>query len=1519
MIVLHAIWDSVVSSKLHLWAESSNMPTVARKRGGRQAEQAQTHPFTLPYKALRETLGEIAGSLLAQSAELDALTLCLPSTAKGPQSSPELIREQEDVGQEITGFKAWDVETLTLAPGTALDFLLSLPDNAPRGIAFGSSLHFWSMAARFASELIVGQAYMPALQETKQNRIVTYRAAWQAVLSDDDNGRMTQLAKLMPPVCWSYLPLGDKNVSLLSEMVLHFLNATIDAFVRDSLSVKDLLPAQSRQRAKTLTLPEQWLAGLTTDDGTLTGTAKELRVFAQTLQTWLGQLSMKEAASSFRTCFRLDPPSPEDTESKDWHISFYLQAKDDRSLLVPAEQVWRERSGTLTFLKRKFENPQERLLADLARASRLFPAIEDSLKTAHPDELSLDTEQAYQFLRQSAPLLEQSGFGVLVPPWWNKASAKPRVKLKIKGTGDVASRGLLSFDGIVAYDWKVAIGDTTLSAKEFERLVNLKMPLIQVRGQWVELRPEEIEAAIAFFKKKQSNGTMTFGEALRLGLGQDTAAVGLPVDGIEGEGWIQDILDKLSGNTKLTPIKTPPAFQGKLRPYQVKGVSWLAFLQQFGFGACLADDMGLGKCCAPDTLLLVNGILQKAEDIWQRYASETTFDGEGYWTEPTEQLLTNSLDEHTGRIVQTPIKRLYRQQVKTHLRKIKLEDGNSVTITYPHKLLTNNGWTNDLHIGDYVCVPARLIWYGKAEDPDLVKMLAWQISEGYEVSNVATVRITQKDTAILEELRQCFQRIGEKFGIKINCPTVNTSQATRVPNLRITSAEYRRFLKSKGYEWGNLSYGKRIPDFIMQADLDSVKIFLRNYFEAEASVVESMRSIEISTASPVMIQQLSYLLRRFGIWMRISTKQKRATNGAGIFRPYQIGVLGGNAARKFREEIGFPGEQKQQRLEKICECITNTNVEGIPASEIMAQTVAVTQLPIRHFGMKTVYVTGTQQFSIASLQQVVSAFDHILSGEAERAYRDKPASKWTLRTLDAYAKLDMQLLAVTKAELQRLIGQEVYYCRIKSIEDIEYDGWVYDFEVEHHHNFVANNMLCHNTIQLITLLLHERHTKKTLHGPSLIICPMSIVGNWHRELQRFAPSLSVMIHHGAERLTGPAFEEEVGKHDVVITTYALALRDKEHLSHIDWQYLVIDEAQNIKNEAAKQTQAIKSIPAVHKIALTGTPVENWLSELWSIMEFLNPGYLGSGTDFRKQFAIPIERYHNAEKSESLKHLIQPFVLRRVKTDKTIIQDLPDKMEMKVYCNLTQEQASLYEAVVKEMMEKIEEADGMERRGLILATLMKLKQVCNHPAQFIGDGSSLIGRSGKLARLEEMLEEVLAEGDKALIFTQFAEMGTLLRKYLQETLGREVLFLHGGTPKKMRDAMVQQFQEDRHGPPIFILSLKAGGVGLNLTGANYVFHFDRWWNPAVENQATDRAFRIGQRKNVQVYKYISVGTLEERIDQMIEDKKALAENIVGSGENWLTEMSTSQLKELFALEPRSGSTRSSLNEPCGLSF
>jgi SNF2 family DNA or RNA helicase len=344
----------------------------------------------------------------------------------------------------------------------------------------------------------------------------------------------------------------------------------------------------------------------------------------------------------------------------------------------------------------------------------------------------------------------------------------------------------------------------------------------------------------------------------------------------------------------------------------------------------------------------------------------------------------------------------------------------------------------------------------------------------------------------------------------------------------------------------------------------------------------------------------------------------------------------------------------------------------------------------------------------------------------------------------------------------------------------------------------------------------------------------------------------------------------------------------------------LDEAQNIKNPAAKQTQAIRRLPAVYRLALTGTPVENRLTELWSIMQFLNPGYLGSQKAFYANFARPIERYQDPQAAARLRKLVRPFVLRRVKPDPTIIQDLPEKLEHKVYCTLTAEQATLYQAVVEDVMQQVEEAEGMQRRGLVLSMLMKLKQICNHPAHFLGDGSALLDRSGKLARMGEMLEEVLSVNERALIFTQFAEMGALLQAYLQDLFGGEVLFLYGGTPAKQRDRMIARFQEELHGPALFILSLKAGGLGLNLTRANHVFHFARWWNPAVENQATDRAFRIGQTRDVWVHKFVCAGTLEERIDALIESKKALAESIIGAGEGWLTELSTEQLRELVTL-------------------
>ncbi len=492
---------------------------------------------------------------------------------------------------------------------------------------------------------------------------------------------------------------------------------------------------------------------------------------------------------------------------------------------------------------------------------------------------------------------------------------------------------------------------------------------------------------------------------------------------------------------------------------------------------------------------------------------------------------------------------------------------------------------------------------------------------------------------------------------------------------------------------------------------------------------------------------------------------------------------------------------------------------------------------------------------------------------------------------------------------------------------------------------LADDMGLGKTIQLIALLQHERQVavEGERVGPTLLVAPMSVLGNWHRELTRFAPELVVHLHHGLERPQGERFLHVAQRADVVVTTYALVTRDKDLLQQVEWRRVVLDEAQHIKNPPTKQTAAIRSLRTQFRIALTGTPVENRLSELWSIMEFCCPGYLGTQNDFRRRFALPVERHRDKRQAERLRQLVRPFVLRRLKTDPNVISDLPPLVETRQQIPLTPEQGSLYEQVVSDMLKRVDQAEGIRRRGLVLSALVKLKQICNHPAHFLREGmpdqakhedeaveldgeggksavavpekrivvpkgvavaERLSARSGKSIRIMEMLEEVVAAGDRALIFTQYRQMGHLLVQMIRQDLDVEALFLHGGTPQAKRDALVQRFQSEDPAAPIFILSLKAGGVGLNLTAANHVFHYDRWWNPAVENQATDRAFRIGQLRTVNVHKMITVGTLEERIDQMIEQKTELASQIIGSGEQWLTELNTSQLRDLLAL--RSGS-------------
>ncbi len=1049
MIVLHAIWSC--RSTLGLWGEDGSPPVGVRRRRGRgprpSAGEARprAHPFACDLPALREALGRIGGRPLLNALGETALTLLLPSAADTPQASPRLFRDDDGLTREATGLASWTVPAGELAPGDALDLLLALPDDTPAGVVLGDTFRFFSEVAKLALERVARGRVVPTLGSHDGEFV----ARWRPVTDEDgDAERLRLLARSMPPLCRAEVagaPAGprrragkngrDATTGRTPAAVLEdALGAMTDACVRQALRSRRAAPMRGGARAgkgrRTVVSPaaEAWLAALTGPDPAIAGDAAGLARLRTAVEAWV-RAGLAVHRGSFRTCLRLSPP---EDGSATWRLDFLLQATDDRSLFVPAGEVWKTRGETLTVLARTLENPQERLLGDLGRATRLWPGLEPALRTARPVGLDLDPDGAYRFLREAAPLLEPSGFGVLVPPWWSAPAARLGVKLRAtpKSNGAAAASGLLGIEGVCAYEWQVALGDETLSLAEFRKLAGLKVPLVQVRGQWVELKREEIDAALAFFQRRAAAGEMTVAEALRVGLGIDASPAGLPAVGVEARGWLGELL-KARDDERLEAVETPAGFAGTLRPYQARGLAWLAFLSRLGLGACLADDMGLGK-----------------------------------------------------------------------------------------------------------------------------------------------------------------------------------------------------------------------------------------------------------------------------------------------------------------------------------------------------------------------------------------------------------------------------------------------------------------------------------TIEFLALLMAERERGEA-DRPTLLVCPMSVVGNWQREAERFAPSLRVHVHHGAERLDGPAFAKAVRGSDLVITTYALAARDQALLAGVEWGRVALDEAQNVKNSGAKQTRAVRSFNAPRRVALTGTPVENRLAELWSIMEFLNPGLLGPAGEFRTRFATPIERYRDEVTAACLKRLTGPFILRRLKTDRRIIRDLPDKLEMKVYCNLTREQASLYQAVVDEMLRRIDETEGIERKGLVLATMMRLKQVCNHPAHLLQDRSSLEGRSGKLARLEEILEEVLAVGDRALVFTQFAEMGGLLKGYLETRLGREVLFLHGGTARTARDEMVTRFQASG-GPPVFLLSLKAGGTGLTLTAASQVIHFDRWWNPAVEDQATDRAFRIGQTKNVQVRKLICVGTLEERIDTMIDAKKELADRVIGAGESWLTELSTAQLRDLVAL-------------------
>ncbi|NLO81836.1 MAG: DEAD/DEAH box helicase [Clostridiales bacterium] len=1021
MILLHMAWTG---SQFFIWGEKEPEPSIYKKRGRPPKNPGGApHPFQASVRDVNSLMNVLYPGIDWDKDKRQAkIYLLLPTGKRVPQASPGLSMEDENeeyrlAGWEVTGLLVDVPEFIEgIAAGSQGEY-----ENGTYDFIYGDDWNYWMLCGRFLLRMLCRQKFIPSLAPGNGGGVV---AVWQPVFEDPEDRRIIKrLINVMPPICCGVLgqTYQSKEPLLPYDVIMNYLRVATDEVIRSWLGNMDY-------GEENIPIERLWLYALRGKRRRIIGSKKQIEELIEGIRQWTRPL--RENRESFRTCLRLEEPK-EGTE--EWYLSFHLQATDDPSLLIAAQDIWQTGSQANHFLNKEFEHPQEKLLEGLGKISKIYPVIERGLMEPRPEGVFLSTEEAYFFLRETAILLQESGFGVLVPSWWRerrKRTLGVRLKLHhIRGEADFNTDGHIGLNTIVGYDWKLAIGDSTVDYEELKQLAALKKPLINIRGQWVELDPKEIDSAIKWLERHRGEKRLRLKETLDMVC---AAEDGPPVTLIDSEGWLEILLKGLAGTDSPTILDTPSGFCGKLRPYQVRGFSWMVFLRRLGFGACLADDMGLGK-----------------------------------------------------------------------------------------------------------------------------------------------------------------------------------------------------------------------------------------------------------------------------------------------------------------------------------------------------------------------------------------------------------------------------------------------------------------------------------TVQLIALLLYERE-ELGVKGPTLLICPTSVVGNWMREISRFAPSLKTFIHHGVDRLMGQEFIENIAGYDLVISTYSLVSRDWDTIAQVDWEGIVLDEAQNIKNPSTKQAQVVRKLKGKYRIALTGTPVENRLMELWSIMEFLNPGYLGSRQSFYRKFVLPIERYGDEKRAWQLKQLINPFILRRTKTDPTVIKDLPVKQENKVYCALTREQATLYQSVVDDIMEKISTLSGMERRGLILSGLTRLKQICNHPALFLADGSVLDNRSGKLMRLQEMMYEVLSEGDRALVFTQYTHMGKMLQTYLQRCFQREVLFLHGGVPKEKRDYMIERFQS-ADGPDIFVLSLRAGGVGLNLIQANHVFHYDRWWNPAVEDQATDRAYRIGQKKNVQVHKFICQGTLEEKIDLLIERKKDLADKVVGIRETWLTDLSDDELRKLFTLE------------------
>jgi hypothetical protein len=998
VLVLHASW---LDDALLLWAE--RWPAAA------PSPAAPWSPWDPGADALRRAWQSVMNAPCSAEA--------VPCTAWLPTAGGRPVPSRASWQHAAAAPAAWRVTALPLDSIAVMDLLGACRERRrlADGVVAGADLIAWAELHRFAGALVARARFLPALLACGDR----HESRWVPAFDGADRQRLFQLAARLPGAACCLSRPHASVVGSPAAAAEAFTAEAVDRLVR--FAAVTTLSRAHASKGRYFSAHDAWLAALRGDGRVVRwDNARELASLAQEIEAWRRPVDLG-SRSPWRLVLRLEEPA--ETDPGAWFVRYLAQPFDRPEALQTLSALAGGAASELA-------------LTSLGQAASLCPLLaQNGAATAG---CRLTTGEAHVFLTLHAPLLEAAGFGVLAPPGLRGGASRPRLELLAQASsGEAPAGGVCSLAALVSVDWQLALGGEPVTIAELEQLTSGGGELVRFRGRWIELDGRQVGEILRLWRRRTAEARSA-GDLVRMMIGVDQEAHGVRIGGVDAHGWLRDLINRLRGETAPEELPPPAGFRGELRPYQCRGYAWLAFLREWGLGACLADDMGLGK-----------------------------------------------------------------------------------------------------------------------------------------------------------------------------------------------------------------------------------------------------------------------------------------------------------------------------------------------------------------------------------------------------------------------------------------------------------------------------------TIQALALVARERERGE--RRPVLLVCPTSVIGNWQHEAARFTPGLAVLRHHGPERAFGETFAEEAAEHALVVTNYALLPRDYASLRRVAWAGVILDEAQNIKNPDTRQAQAARALSADYRFALTGTPVENHVGDLWSIMDFLNPGLLGTRTAFRDRFVRPIQAGTDPAGRERLRRATAPFVLRRLKTDRAIIADLPEKVEGKVYCPLTREQASLYAAVLRGLEDALGNATGIARRGLVLAALTHLKQVCNHPAHYLHEagaadnGRGLAGRSGKLARLGEMLEEVVESGDRALVFTQFTQMGALLQEHLGQRLGLEPLFLHGGVPARERERMVAAFQAD-DGPPVFLLSLRAGGTGLNLTRACHVFHYDRWWNPAVENQATDRAFRIGQTRNVMVHKFICAGTLEDRIDAMITQKTAVAEAVVGSGETWLTELSDEELKEALALAP-----------------